>query len=53
MALKLHVIKYAKEHGYTLIKTWNDTENLPILALNEKLGFVRQPAWVEYEKVLP
>lgn len=53
MALKLRVIKYAKEHGYTLIKTWNDTENLPILALNEKLGFVRQPAWIEYEKVLP
>jgi GNAT superfamily N-acetyltransferase len=53
MALKLHVIKYAKEHGYTLIKTWNDTENLSILALNEKLGFVRQPAWIEYEKVLP
>lgn len=53
LALKLHVIKYAKGRGYTLIKTWNDTENLPILALNEKLGFVRQPAWIEYEKVLP
>ena len=53
MALKLHVIKYAQERGYTLIKTRNDTENLPILTLNEKLGFVRQPAWIEYEKVLP
>ena len=53
LALKLHVIKYAQERGYTLIKTWNDTENLPILTLNEKLGFVRQPAWIEYEKVLP
>lgn len=51
MALKLQVIEYAKAHRYTLIKTGNDTENLPILSLNEKLGFVRQPAWIEYEKV--
>lgn len=48
IALKLHVILYAKTHGYTLIKTWNDSENLPILSLNEKLGFVRQPAWIQY-----
>ncbi|MFN3346722.1 MAG: GNAT family N-acetyltransferase [Candidatus Bipolaricaulaceae bacterium] len=52
LALKLKVIGYAQERGYTLIKTWNASTNLPILALNEKLGFRRQPAWIEYEKAL-
>ncbi|MGQ9699523.1 MAG: GNAT family N-acetyltransferase [Candidatus Bipolaricaulaceae bacterium] len=52
MALKLQVIRYAREKGYTRIKTWNATTNLPIVVLNEKLGFVRQPAWIEYQKTL-
>lgn len=52
MALKLHVIRFAKEHGYTMIKTWNATVNTGMIAINEKLGFVRQPAWIEYQKTL-
>lgn len=52
MALKLRTIRYAQEHGQTLIKTWNATTNTGMLAINQKLGFVRQPAWIEYEKSL-
>lgn len=51
-ALKLQVIRHARDKGYTRIKTWNATTNLPIVVLNEKLGFVRQPAWIEYQKTL-
>jgi GNAT superfamily N-acetyltransferase len=53
MALKLKTIKYAREHGYSLIKTWNATVNEGMLAINARLGFVRQPAWIEFEKPLP
>jgi len=52
MALKLQTIDYAKLHGYRLIKTWNATVNEGMLAINDRLGFVRQPAWVEFEKTL-
>jgi mycothiol synthase len=50
LALKLRVIKYALEHGYTTIRTDNDTRNTPMLAINDKLGFVRQPALISVVK---
>lgn len=52
MALKLKVLEYAKRGGYDMLKTWNSTLNAPMLGINQKLGFVRQPAWIEMEKVL-
>ncbi len=52
LALKLRTIEYARTHGRREIRTWNDTLNAPMLAINVKLGFVRQPAWITYEKSL-
>lgn len=51
-ALKLRAIDYAKSTGASLIRTWNDSHNHPILAINEQLGFVRQKAWISLVKVL-
>ena len=38
-ALKWHGIKYARTHGYEAIHTYMDGTNLPMINLNEKLGF--------------
>ncbi len=50
LALKLRVLKYALERGYTTIRTDNDTRNAPMLAINDKLGFERQPALISVVK---
>ncbi|HEY1012879.1 MAG TPA: GNAT family N-acetyltransferase [Herpetosiphonaceae bacterium] len=48
-ALKLRGIEYACRHGLSNVRTWNDTINQPILALNQALGFVHQPALIFFE----
>ncbi|MFQ5951493.1 MAG: GNAT family N-acetyltransferase [Candidatus Geothermarchaeales archaeon] len=50
MALKLKVIEFAKDRGYHVIKTWNDSLNRGMLAVNEKLGFKRRVGWITFEK---
>lgn len=49
-ALKLNTIKYAQEHGYGQIQTWNDSENQPMLGINLRLGFHPLPAWIMMER---
>ncbi len=51
-AMKLRTVEYAQHHGYREIQTTNSSRNAPMLAINAKLGFVRQPAWVEFQKTL-
>jgi GNAT superfamily N-acetyltransferase len=52
VALKLAAAEYAKTHGYVNIKTMNHTVNRPMLAINEAMGFVKQPATVKLQKLL-
>lgn len=51
-ALKLEAAAYAKERGVTTIDTMNHSTNRPMLAINEAMGFAKQPAWLYLKKVL-
>jgi hypothetical protein len=51
MALKLQTVRYAREHGYREIRTGNDARNRPMLRINEAMEFVKQPAWITFEKM--
>ena len=51
-ALKVKVLGKAKALGYHAVMTWNDSSNAGMLGINWRLGFVKRPAWVDYEKVL-
>jgi GNAT superfamily N-acetyltransferase len=52
LALKLRDIAYARQRGVKLIKTWNEKNNRGMLSINEALGFVKQPAWLNFVKQL-
>ena len=53
VALAMHVraIAYARAHGYARIATSTAAANVGMRALYERLGFVRQPDWIQMEKV--
>ncbi len=51
-ALKLRTIEYAQRDGYRVIRTFNSSRNDAMLAINQNLGFVRQPAWIGFWKSL-
>ena len=50
LAMKIRGIAYAKANGYTLIMAENDAKNIPMLAMNERLGFVRKPDIITFER---
>lgn len=52
MALKVRTVEYAQTHGHSRIVTFNSGKNDAMLAINTKLGFVRHPAWIAFQKTL-
>jgi GNAT superfamily N-acetyltransferase len=50
LAMKIRGIAYAQINGYSLIKAENDSKNIPMLTMNEKLGFVRKHSLITFEK---
>ena len=50
LAMKVRGIAYAQATGHTLIRAENDAKNLPMLAMNKKLGFVQKPDLITFEK---
>jgi GNAT superfamily N-acetyltransferase len=48
LAMKLRAIDYARRVGAPVIRTENATTNRGMLAINEALGFVKQPAWISF-----
>ena len=51
-ALKVLTIQYAQRHGFREIRTFNSSLNAAMLAINTKLGFLRQPEWILFVKSL-
>ncbi|MFC9773767.1 GNAT family N-acetyltransferase [Paenibacillus chitinolyticus] len=52
LALKRKSISLAKERGYGYIRTNNDSQNAPMLAINRKLGYVPVPGYYRMFKIL-
>lgn len=52
LALKLASIEVARRRGAPTIRTWNASNNRGMLAINERLGYRRQPATIDFRKQL-
>ncbi len=52
LAMKVRCIAYAQATGHSVIRAENDAKNAPMLAMNEKLGFVRKQDVITFEKKL-
>lgn len=52
LALKLRAIAVLKERGVEQFGTTNDQDNLPMLAVNRKLGYVPEPPSIRMKKSL-
>jgi len=49
-AVKLQSLAQAVQLGVPVVRTDNDSENAPMLHINEALGYLRRPGFVEHHK---
>jgi GNAT superfamily N-acetyltransferase len=52
VALKLRVMDFARRNDFDHVRTFNASTNEGMLAINKKLGFKRDIAWITFEKKL-
>ena len=52
LGLKVKGVEFARAFGVPEINTWNESNNVGMLAINERLGFVRQPANIDFVRKL-
>jgi GNAT superfamily N-acetyltransferase len=52
VALKLRTVQFAQQNGFERISTWVENNNPSMLAINEKLGFVRGGGILMLKKTL-
>jgi RimJ/RimL family protein N-acetyltransferase len=50
LALKVRSLEFAKAQGFRRVVTENETNNRGMIAINDRLGFVKRPAYVHYLK---
>jgi len=50
LAMKVRGIAYAQATGHAIIRAENDAKNSPMLAMNERLGYIRKPDLITFEK---
>ncbi|MEL7657858.1 MAG: GNAT family N-acetyltransferase, partial [Bacillota bacterium] len=50
LAMQLRGIAYAKKHGYPELKTCTAVQNVPMQAIFNKLGYARDPEWLQCQK---
>jgi GNAT superfamily N-acetyltransferase len=48
--LKLKAVEFTKNYGAQFIRTNNHVINRPMLSINEAMGFIKEPAWVNLKK---
>ncbi len=47
-ALKYYAVAFARDSGTPYIRTQNIVSNAPMLAINDRMGFQKQPAWINF-----
>lgn len=50
LALKVRSLEFAKAEGYVQVVTENEINNRGMIGINDRLGFIKQPAYAHYVK---